>query len=299
VPADALGTRPDLQLPGQSQTSLQGASEDLKLPAVADAAPSPGRVARVEAHVYFFQQQHPHQRRFKTFDLTADVRPNEVNSLRFSTTGDDSLHLAWLDSASQQVKFKRVEIIGEENQLIMKRQEQMAEDSSLPEPPLSLEYFRLMFNGKKFPFRSSSDGDEPFNIDLTLCLDGPARPTLQGRAVQADPMEPALSSPGTKRLKLKYHKLLSHVALKSNLRRYSKETSLGIGPPCTIRRAPTSTWRHPSWGRCRVPSSSLWLAQQQAVGHLALGTQGARTPGFSHRNGRGAPPPHGRSCCGT
>ena len=35
-------------------------------------------------------------------------------------------------------------------------------------------------------------------------------------------MRPELKSPGTKRLKLKYDKLLSNVALKFNVRRYSK-----------------------------------------------------------------------------
>jgi hypothetical protein len=40
--------------------------------------------------------------------------------------------------------------------------------------------------------------------------------------VQVDPIEPTLNAPGTKRLKLKYEKLLSLFAFNSNLRRYSK-----------------------------------------------------------------------------
>jgi hypothetical protein len=39
--------------------------------------------------------------------------------------------------------------------------------------------------------------------------------------VQVDPIKPALKGAGTKRLKLKYHKLLSNFPFKFNLRRYS------------------------------------------------------------------------------
>ena len=49
-------------------------------------------------------------------------------------------------------------------------------------------------------------------------LDAARRP---GRAVQVDPIKPALKAPGTKRLKLKYDELLSNLAFKFNLRRYT------------------------------------------------------------------------------
>ena len=38
--------------------------------------------------------------------------------------------------------------------------------------------------------------------------------------MQVDPIKPTLKAPGTKRLKLTYHKLLSSFAFKFNLRRY-------------------------------------------------------------------------------
>jgi hypothetical protein len=54
----------------------------------------------------------------------------------------------------------------------------------------------------------------------------------QGRAVQVDPMKPALKAPGTKPLKLKYDELLSSFAFNFNLRRYIKATELlfTVGP---------------------------------------------------------------------
>ena len=44
-----------------------------------------------------------------------------------------------------------------------------------------------------------------------------------GGAVQVDPIKQTLKPPGTKRLKLKYYKLLSSVAFNFNLRRYTEE----------------------------------------------------------------------------
>ena len=41
-----------------------------------------------------------------------------------------------------------------------------------------------------------------------------------GRAVQVDPIKPTLKPPGTRRLKLKCHKLLSNVAFNFSMRRY-------------------------------------------------------------------------------
>jgi hypothetical protein len=42
-----------------------------------------------------------------------------------------------------------------------------------------------------------------------------------GRAVRIDPIKPTSKAPGTKRLKLKYDKVLSSLAFKFNLRRYT------------------------------------------------------------------------------
>jgi len=64
--------------------------------------------------------------------------------------------------------------------------------------------------------------------------------TTHGEAVQVDPMRPMLKAPGTKRLKLKYHKLLSSFAFEFNLRRYSTATSTSS---CT------ATSRRARWGR--------------------------------------------------
>jgi hypothetical protein len=41
--------------------------------------------------------------------------------------------------------------------------------------------------------------------------------------VQVDPIKPTLTAPGTKRLKLKYYKLLSNFPFKFNLRLYNTE----------------------------------------------------------------------------
>ncbi len=47
------------------------------------------------------------------------------------------------------------------------------------------------------------------------------RAQQRGKAVQVDPIKPTLKAPGTKRLKLKYDKLLSSFAFDFNLRRYN------------------------------------------------------------------------------
>ena len=44
---------------------------------------------------------------------------------------------------------------------------------------------------------------------------------LHGKAVQVEPMKSMVKAPGTKRLKLKYDKLLSKFAFNFNLRRYN------------------------------------------------------------------------------
>ena len=46
--------------------------------------------------------------------------------------------------------------------------------------------------------------------------------SLRGRVVQADPMEPKLKPPGSKRMKIKCGALLSHFAFKIIVHRYSE-----------------------------------------------------------------------------
>ena len=47
--------------------------------------------------------------------------------------------------------------------------------------------------------------------------------------MQVDPMKLKLKPPGTKRLQLKYHILLSNYAFKFNMRRYTKVILRGMG----------------------------------------------------------------------
>ena len=47
--------------------------------------------------------------------------------------------------------------------------------------------------------------------------------------MQLDPIEPTLKPPGTKRLKLKYEKLVSSFGFNFNLRRYTKELLAAAG----------------------------------------------------------------------
>ena len=56
---------------------------------------------------------------------------------------------------------------------------------------------------------------------ICLTLRGGVLRRRLGRAVQVDPIKPMLKAPGTKRLKLKYNKLLSSFAFKINLRRFT------------------------------------------------------------------------------
>jgi len=50
----------------------------------------------------------------------------------------------------------------------------------------------------------------------------------RGRAVQVDPIKPALKAPGTKRLKLKCDVLLSTSAFKFNVRRYTAAVATAV-----------------------------------------------------------------------
>jgi len=55
-------------------------------------------------------------------------------------------------------------------------------------------------------------------------------PGRQGKAVQVDNINPTLKAPGTKFLKLKYYELLSNVAFKFNLRRYTPAAAASTRP---------------------------------------------------------------------
>jgi hypothetical protein len=68
-------------------------------------------------------------------------------------------------------------------------------------------------------------------------------PSGPGRAVQVDPMKPKLNPPGSKRLKLKYDKLLSGFAFEFYLRRYTAgyPTPATPSPLRPTRRRPRPT----------------------------------------------------------
>jgi len=68
---------------------------------------------------------------------------------------------------------------------------------------------------------------------------------LLGRAVQVDPIKPALQAPGPRRLNLKYDLLLSSFAFSFNLCRYSSGTST---PPSSSATASASSSAAP-WAR--------------------------------------------------
>jgi hypothetical protein len=55
--------------------------------------------------------------------------------------------------------------------------------------------------------------------------------------VQVDPIKPTLKAPGTKRLKLKFEKVLSNFAFKFNLRRYTKVNALAAAETADGERA--------------------------------------------------------------
>ena len=63
-----------------------------------------------------------------------------------------------------------------------------------------------------------------------------------GRAAPVEPMKPLLKPPGTKRLNLKHYKLLSDVAFKFNLRRYT----LVAMPRSRLRRRHATTSSRPA-----------------------------------------------------
>ena len=62
-------------------------------------------------------------------------------------------------------------------------------------------------------------------------------------------MKPTLKAPGAKRLKLKYDELLSNIALKFNLRRFTMAVHVNVVPP--FRRLVSLAGAH--W------ASAAWL----------------------------------------
>jgi hypothetical protein len=58
---------------------------------------------------------------------------------------------------------------------------------------------------------------------------GRERADPPGRAVQVDPIKPALKVPGNNRLKLRYDEPLSNVAFEFNLRRYTLDAAMERG----------------------------------------------------------------------
>ena len=63
-----------------------------------------------------------------------------------------------------------------------------------------------------------------------------------GRAVQAHPIKRTMEAAGTKRLKLKHHKLLSNVAFKFNLRRYARGAAAALQQSAVQPRGGRDPW---------------------------------------------------------
>ena len=81
-----------------------------------------------------------------------------------------------------------------------------------------------LYNGA--PGTRNRRSAEAFAADLAAHV-GPV--VTLGRAVQVDPIKPALKAPGTYRLKLKCHRPLSDFAVEFNLRRYTSACRPAMG----------------------------------------------------------------------
>jgi len=63
-----------------------------------------------------------------------------------------------------------------------------------------------------------------------------------------DPIKPEFKAPGSKRLKLCHEKTLSNFAFNFNLRRYTKDEVVEVGPgSCCSPRHPTYSYICPSY----------------------------------------------------
>ena len=86
--------------------------------------------------------------------------------------------------------------------------------------------------------------------------------------MQADSIKSSLKTPGAKRLKPKYGKLLSSFAFDFSLRRYSLESSVLFKPPAVdalgqeLMVGLPSAWSVPSKSAVLVVLSDFWTNQQ-------------------------------------
>jgi hypothetical protein len=97
-----------------------------------------------------------------------------------------------------------------------------------------------------------SHGPKPVECLFSVTLLHGAGARGQGRAVQADPIKPKLTAPGSERLKLEYDGPLSSFAFKFNLRRYTKVGDLVAAGQTSLK---TAELEHVV-GRCRLTLSN-------------------------------------------
>jgi len=76
--------------------------------------------------------------------------------------------------------------------------------------------------------------------------------TCHGRAVQADPIKPTLKALGIKLLKLRYEELLSKIAFKFNLRRYT----MAARAAATAARSPAARSPAAEFPATRSPAAA-------------------------------------------
>jgi len=100
-----------------------------------------------------------------------------------------------------------------------------------------LSNFAFELNLRRFNLESNSieELDGLLHLEHLRCL-------YIGKAVQVVPIKPTLKAPGTKRLKLKCDRLLSTLAFKFNLRRYTSARTA-----CTPSTASHVSTRSPRW----------------------------------------------------
>jgi len=67
-------------------------------------------------------------------------------------------------------------------------------------------------------------------LDNAAAVEITAMFVCPGKAVRVEPIKPSLKAVGTKRLKLKYYKLLSNFAFNFNLRRYTQAGTSSSSP---------------------------------------------------------------------
>jgi len=100
----------------------------------------------------------------------------------------------------------------------------------------------------------------------------------RGRPVQVDPIKPILKPPGTKRLKLKYDKLLSNVAFNFNLRRYTVAQKEARETGCTARQGLTLVHFSAQLEPCLTHKNTLYTLNTP----LTRATQPLRAPAIPY-----------------